>query len=53
MVIASDYGIYRRARRLACKGKQAIMTTTFSRALIAEESTFSRLIKFQGQKVIA
>jgi hypothetical protein len=29
------------------------MTTTFSRALIAEESTFSRLTKFQGQKVVA
>jgi hypothetical protein len=28
------------------------MTTTFSRALIAEESTFSRSTKFQGQKVV-
>jgi hypothetical protein len=29
------------------------MTTAFSRVFIAEESTFSRLTKFQGQKAVA
>jgi hypothetical protein len=47
MVIASHYGIYKRTYRLDCKGKWSIITTIFSRALIAEEPIFSRLTNIQ------
>jgi len=50
MVIALYYGIYKGTCRSACNGKRSIMTTTFSRAFIAEQSTFARLEKSEVKK---